>query len=326
MNNRLSRILIFSFSLVFNGFIWSQSGYSQDRDEGSKTIIDYVGRRLSAVQKQVHSEGKTYEAKLTLEALCPIYSRNTAVQFVAERVFSEYGAVFVGDNSVFVNFELLPYNNNFSLVPQCIFLDEAGVQRYQSYVKARREIIGGLTIELEENAMTALIAARKEAASKNLRITPRGGAIAARRSYSDTKRLWDSRFYPALNHWVGKKIIPLQLAEQAKRMKMIDQIAKVLEWEEKQNAFFSKDFTKSILYSVAPPGTSQHLFMLAIDIEQYPRRDVRDILASHGWYQTVKSDLPHFTYLGIKDKSELLKRGLKKEEIKGYEFWTPKVD
>lgn len=324
MNYRRWRILIFGICQGFVGSIGSQSAHSQQTSE-SPTIIDYLNRRLSEVRKQVQLDGQKFDAKLNMEALCPIYARDAALQYVAGKVLMEYGAVFVGDNNVFLNFELLSNNNSVRLVSQCIFFDDAGVRGYQSRVKTRREIMGGSTIELEEDAMTALMEARKQAATKGLNITPRGGSIAARRSYADTQRLWDSRFYSGLRHWAGKKISQREVAE-VKLLNTIEQAARILEWEEKRKAFFSTDFTKSILYSVASPGTSQHLFMLAIDIDQFYRKEVRSILASQGWYQTVKSDLPHFTYLGIKEKSELTKRGLKSEEVGGYEFWTPKID
>ena len=40
--------------------------------------------------------------------------------------------------------------------------------------------------------------------------------------------------------------------------------------------------------------------------------------------QTVLSDLPLFTFLGLKEK-DLPKRGLRKFEINGQVFWIPNV-
>ena len=93
---------------------------------------------------------------------------------------------------------------------------------------------------------------------------------------------------------------------------------------EKKKIFFSKDLSKSIIYSVAPPGTSQHLAMLAFDAAEYKNEQVREILARHKWFQTVVSDLPHFTYLGVKEK-ELPDLGLKKVENCGQVFWIPNI-
>ncbi len=101
-----------------------------------------------------------------------------------------------------------------------------------------------------------------------------------------------------------------------------DQVAEVLELE-KSGIFFSKDLSKSILYSIAAPGTSQHIALLALDVTEFDNPRVREILAKHGWFQTVLSDLPHFTFLGLKEK-DLPKHGLKSVIVDGQNFWIPK--
>jgi hypothetical protein len=45
-------------------------------------------------------------------------------------------------------------------------------------------------------------------------------------------------------------------------------------------------------------------------------------LAKHGWFQTVKSDLPHFTFLGVSE-DDLPLLGLKREVVTGQIFWIP---
>src|SRR5882762_1676604 len=101
------------------------------------------------------------------------------------------------------------------------------------------------------------------------------------------------------------------------------QVAEVLELEH-SGIYFSKDLSKSILYSIAAPGTSQHIAMLAFDVNEFDNPRVREILAKHGWFQTVLSDLPHFTFLGLKEK-DLPKHGLKRMEVDGQTFWIPNV-
>jgi hypothetical protein len=64
--------------------------------------------------------------------------------------------------------------------------------------------------------------------------------------------------------------------------------------------------------------------MLAFDVNEFDNPRVREILAKHGWFQTVLSDLPHFTYLGLKEK-DLPKHGLKQVEVDGQIFWIPNV-
>ena len=91
---------------------------------------------------------------------------------------------------------------------------------------------------------------------------------------------------------------------------------------EGRGLWFSTDFSKSILYSVAAPGTSQHLSMLALDVAEFENPAVREILARHGWFQTVQTDLPHFTYLGVAE-SELPALGLKRVTASRRAFWVP---
>jgi hypothetical protein len=100
-----------------------------------------------------------------------------------------------------------------------------------------------------------------------------------------------------------------------------EQASAVLELES-GGIFFSKDFKKSILQSVAAPGASQHLAMLAFDVAEYGDARVQRLLARHGWFQTVLSDLPHFTYLGLEER-ELPARGLRRVETAGQTFWVP---
>jgi hypothetical protein len=246
---------------------------------------------------------KTYKIKLS--QICPI-DTNTA----AKRVFADYGAIFVS-------------NNGGKLPARCIFEDETQVTTFQSGANPQTENIGGTTITLQKSAMEALLEARKEAAKKGLNITPRGGSISGSRSFEDTYRLWNSRFFPALDYWVKRGKILRSDAEEAKKLPISQQVAKVLEWEDK-GFYFSTGFDKSILYSVAAPGASQHIFMLALDVSQFGDKRVREILADHGWFQTVQSDLPHFTYIGVKE-NELPSLGLKSVTVSGHKFWIPNV-
>ena len=115
-------------------------------------------------------------------------------------------------------------------------------------------------------------------------------------------------------------------AQQAERLRSLpihEQVPEVLELEQ-EGIFFSKDLSKSVLYSIAAPGTSQHIAMLAFDANEFLDQRVREILAQHGWFQTVLSDLPHFTFLGLAEE-ELPGRGLKSVEVDGQTFWIPDV-
>lgn len=240
-----------------------------------------------------------------LDKICPVETDATA-----RRIFKEYGAMFI--------------SNGTTLPAKCIFTSDAEVQSFQSKSNPQTVTVSGVEITLQKAAMVALLRAIEEAAKKNLRITPRGGSIAASRSFEDTIRLWNSRFFPALDYWVKRRKISKAEADATKVAGIREQVAQVLSWENK-GWFFSKDLTKSILFSVAAPGASQHNFMLALDVEQFSNQEVRQILAANGWFQTVKSDLPHFTYLGVKE-TELPALGLKAVSVGAQKFWIPNVD
>ncbi len=228
---------------------------------------------------------------------------------VGRKLFREYGSVFVARGGA-------------TAPKKVIFRDEGDVSAFQSTLKTSRETIGGLPIELQSAAMDALRNAISQAKSKGLAITPRG-ADSAKRTYDETVGLWQSRVDPALVHWVGKGRLTKADADRIKAMSTFEQVQEVLRLEE-QGIWFAKDLSKSIIYSVAPPGTSQHLSLLAFDVKEFDDASVRRILNENGWFQTVASDLPHFTFLGVKE-SELPGLGLKKLTDAGRSFWVPDI-
>jgi hypothetical protein len=227
---------------------------------------------------------------------------------VARRILNEYGAVFVAGA------EVLP-------PPVCIFAGAEEVETFQAAARVSAHEIGGVRVELQPAAMRALVAARAEALAAGLDVTPRDGAESARRGYADTIRLWNSRFLPALEYWRGEGRLTFEEVERVRALPAREQVGAVLEWE-RRGIYFSKDFSKSILYSVAAPGASQHLSLLAFDAAEYGDERVRRILARHGWFRTVRSDCPHFTYLGLEER-QLPARGLKRVNTSEGEFWVP---
>lgn len=242
--------------------------------------------------------------KMDLQHVCP------STDNTARRVLADYGAIFVASSKV------LP-------PPVCFFASEAEVQEFQQKAKFEVATIGEDEIELQPAALKALLKAREQANKEGLDITPRDGSEAARRSYDDTLRLWNTRFLPALDYWSAQgRLTPEQVA-RLRALPLRQQVSEVLELEQ-SGIFFSKDFSKSILYSIAAPGASQHISMLAFDVNEFLDARVREILAEHGWFQTVLSDLPHFTYLGLEEK-ELPKRGLRPVVSGDQLFWIPNV-
>jgi hypothetical protein len=241
-------------------------------------------------------------AKLSPPKACTIESDP-----LAGRVFREYGAVFAATAAV-------------ALPSTCIFKSDEEVAAFQKTLKTASAVISAFTIELQEPAMKALLDALSEIQPR--RFTPLDGAIAGRRNYADTVRIWNSRFFPALRYWVSQGKISRADADAVLLLPVPDQVAKVVEWESR-GIYFSTSRTRSIFSSVAPPGTSQHLSLLAFDVVQDNDRTIRNALNRHGWFQTVVGDTPHFTFLGVPE-SELPSRGLQSVVRNGYKFWIPK--
>jgi len=242
--------------------------------------------------------------KIKLDSICP------PANPVSRRILEEYGAIFLATRKV------LP-------PPVCIFTSEEQVTKFQDEAGFEAELIGFDEVELQPEALKQLHKAREEARKEGLDITSRDGAEGARRNYQDSVRLWNSRFEPALDYWLSQGRLTAEQVARLRSLPLAQQIAEVLELE-KTGIYFSKDLSKSILYSIAAPGTSQHIAMLAFDVNEFENPRIREIMAKHGWFQTVLSDLPHFTFLGLKEK-DLPKHGLRSLEINGQVFWIPNV-
>jgi len=228
---------------------------------------------------------------------------------VAQRVLQDYGAVFVARNVVTPSV--------------CLFSSEDEVSRFQNDATYNSKVIGGATVELQPLAMQALDAAIEDARQIALKITPLSGTEAGRRSYADTVRLWKTRFERALIHWRDRGRLSDNDVEKLRNLSIHDQVAKVLDLE-KEGIFFSQDFSKSILYSASAPGASQHISMLAFDVVQYNNPRIRAIMAKHGWFQTVKGDVTHFTYIGV-EESDLPRLGLVPVTMGSQVFWVPNL-
>ncbi len=225
------------------------------------------------------------------------------------RLFREYGAIFVARGGV-----IAPH--------KVVFKDDDDVGEFQSRLEIAKCRIGEFSLELQAIAMDGLQRAISAAAGEGLSITARA-ADSARRNYGDTVDLWKSRVEPALVHWVEKGRMTHAQADAIRNLSPFEQVPKVFELEE-EGIYFAKDLSKSIIYSVAPPGASQHLSLLAFDVAEFNNERVREILADHYWYQTVTSDLPHFTFLGVRE-SELSGLGLRLVENSYRKFWLPDV-
>ena len=228
---------------------------------------------------------------------------------IAKRVFWEYGSIFIAAERV-------------KTPKACVFKDEDAVRDFHESLELSSARIGVAEVTLQTEAMRSLLDAIEEAWTQQLRITPLDGTIAGTRNYQDTVRLWGSRFDRALEYWEKRGRISPGEAEAARRLEPHKQIPLVIKWEESQ-IWFATGFNKSIFTSVAAPGTSQHLSGLAFDVVEHSNSRVRSILNKHGWFQTIRSDEPHFTYLGLRE-AELPSRGLEMAVHRGNFYWVPR--
>ena len=243
--------------------------------------------------------------RMKLESISP------AKDPLARRVLEDYGSMFMADARV-------------GVPPVCVFRDEKEVSAFQQKLAVKSADIGRTTVNLQAAAMDALQLARDEARSAGLDITPRGGKTSSRRGYADTVGIWKSRVDPGLAHWRQAGRLSKADASRIGALPPREQAVAVLKLEA-DGLWFYPDWSKSILYEVAAPGTSQHLSMLALDVTEHAQPRVREIMARHGWFQTVRSDRPHFTYLGV-DEAKLPALGLRKETQNGQVFWFPNVE
>src|SRR4030095_9381648 len=190
---------------------------------------------------------------------------------VERRLFEEYGAIFVTT--------AIP-------PPVIIFADATEVEAFQSTLSLSSAFLGNYEIGLQTDALDALLAAASEIAERGGSITARA-ADAGGRTYEDTIRLWTRNVTRGLEHWEQLERLPGQQADSIRQLAPADQVALILSLEETQQLFFGTFFDKSILHSVAAPGASQHLSMLAFDVAEYTDPEAEKVLGLHGWYRTV---------------------------------------
>lgn len=308
---KLLSIIVVKSSIV--ALVGASTGCYDPPKQNSSQPVNYApsnsNRTTTAINSNASTNGSAKkESELKgFDANLP-NGFSAAATSVEKTLLNEYGAMFVA--------------RGVTVPTKIVFKDEAEVSAFQQKLQIASETLDGKKLELQAPAMEDLRRAIAEAKNDGLTILPRD-VDSARRSYDETVGLWKSRVEPALKHWVGNGKMTQDEADRISAMSPFEQVPEVLKLEEK-GIYFAKDLSKSIIYSVAPPGTSQHLSLLALDVKEHEDPKVRSILAKHKWYQTVVSDLPHFTYLGV-EENELPALGLKKLSSGGRVFWVPDI-
>jgi hypothetical protein len=229
------------------------------------------------------------------------------------RLFAEYGGIFV---------------TTATPPPAIVFRNAREVESFQSSLQIGRNRIGDYEVALQSEAMDALVRAASEINDRELQMTARAEDSGGR-SYDDTVRLWARNVTRGLDHWEGEGRLSPERARAIRELAPVEQIEVILELEEREQLYFGTFLNRSILYSVAAPGASQHLALLAFDVAEYKDEVIEQVLNHHGWFRTVPNDLPHFTYLGHQEAA-LFEIGLKpvshEYDGRGYKFWIPDMD
>jgi hypothetical protein len=293
MNSATSRLI----GLFVGGIVAALSNCFVAAQVTSTNFIDAVTNRV------LTSGGSKAPSKRTFKEFCDIET-----SAFANRALREYGAVFVA-------------GENIKLPDTCIFQNDEATRKFQSGLQAKSSVVGGVLITLQTAAMDSLLVVVQEATQLNIKVVPLDGSIAASRTYSDSVNIWESRFDPALRVWTARGKISADDANAVAGLPVDKRIEKVIEWES-HGMLFGTGRRTSIFSSTAPPGASQHLLLLAFDVSRQPTALLIALFNSHGWFQTVKGDPQHFTYLGLLTP-ELPKRGLRQINYGGTTYWVP---
>ncbi|MFN6963973.1 MAG: hypothetical protein ACK4S4_09425 [Pyrinomonadaceae bacterium] len=264
-----------------------------------RDFMTLLAARLRPAETAVETD-----AAASIDELCGLGSET-----VARRIVAEYGAVFVS------RVDHLPSG--------CAFRDAGQARSFRERVRTAKAAIEGIEIELQQPAMNALLQAAAVARQHRLRIAPLDGAIAGARTFEDTVKIWNKRFFPALEYWSRKGKITDEEAALAVNATPVRSLAALIEWESR-GLLFGTARSSSIFSSAAPPGASQHLLLLAFDVRPPISSKLVTILAEHGWHRTVRGDSVHFTYLGA-DEAELPALGLERVRYRGEFYWVPKL-
>lgn len=308
-----NRLIGMTVAALFGASCWS-IGSNTTRSEPADTpksnllATSVTPTPRSTVSPSVNSNmTQTTTRKSYFESLPSDFSQPT--DDAGKLLLREYGSLFIARGGV-------------TPPKKVVFKDENDVLAFQNSISHRMSVVGAKNIDLQNAAMAALENAVKEAKAASLTITPRG-SDPARRSYQQTVVNWNSRVKRGFQVWTAKGKVSDSEAKRISSLSPYEQVPEIFKLESQQ-IYFALNQEKSIIYSVAPPGTSQHISMLALDIEESGNANVRAILAKNGWFQTITSDLPHFTFLGVSE-SELTALGLKKVINGGRDFWVPDI-
>lgn len=221
---------------------------------------------------------------------------------VSAAILAQYGALYVSAPQL--------------ILPSTCIPDRQELAAFSRRVIFESRNIDGVQVSFQKPALDAFMGARQAAAAQGLSIRP-NGSNATLRDYETTVEIWQRNLKAGINVHGAAAARQAELLSPDIRLS----IAVVLEIE-KSGLLLGSGGGKSILQVAAPPGTSQHVSGLALDIAEYEDARVREILAEHGFFQTIANDFPHFTFLGLRS-DQLAGIGLAPRVIEGHTFYVP---
>lgn len=227
-----------------------------------------------------------------------------------ERLLREYGAPIAAADS------------QLRRPSAIVYFDATDVTREQQRLGLDSAVIGTDTITLQAPALRALRTAMDRARRLRLRITVVGDRSASLRHYLDTELFWNVRVDRRLARLSEAGRMTAGRADTVRTLPVREQMERVLALEN-DGYCFGGSGEKTILHSVAAPGSSQHLFGYAVDVAEHDNVRVRRLLVEAGFRQTVLDDQPHFTWLGSQTDAQLRGAGLVPVRHGGRIYWVP---
>lgn len=227
-----------------------------------------------------------------------------------ERLLREYGAPIAAADS------------SLRRPSAVVLFDADALVREQRRLALDSAIVGTDTVTLQAPALRALRDVMSRARRSHLRLTLVGDRSASLRQFTDTELFWTTRVDRRLRRLTDDGEMTVKRADSIRVMPLREQVERVLELEDRGFCFGGTG-EKTILHSVAAPGSSQHLFGYAIDVAEHADARIRRLLEAAGFRQTVLDDQPHFTWLGVMPDRELRRRGLIRVRSGGRTYWVP---
>ncbi|MDX1985634.1 MAG: D-alanyl-D-alanine carboxypeptidase family protein [Candidatus Obscuribacter sp.] len=232
----------------------------------------------------------------------PLHQICDPAEPVSAAILAQYGALYVSEPQLVLPSNCIPTRQELS--------------EFSRRVVFENRTIDGIQVSFQRPALDAFMGAREAASARGLSIRP-NGTNATLRDYETTVEIWQRNLQAGINVHGAAAGRQTELLSPDIRLS----IAVVLDLE-KSGLLLGSGGGKSILQVAAPPGTSQHISGLAVDIVEHEDAQVRQIMADNGFYQTIANDFTHFTYLGLKS-DQLSAVGLAPREIEGRTFYVP---